>query len=62
MKFLENKHNMASGLSKDDGTCTRLHNPDRAPSVIRHGLPCPWARPSTSEFLWYAELLLAEKS
>lgn len=60
MKFLGNKHNMASGLSKDNGMCTRLHSPDKVPSVIRHMFPCPWAMPSIREFLCYAELLLIE--
>lgn len=37
--FLANDHNVASELSKDNGMCVRLCNPDIVLSVLGHSSP-----------------------
>lgn len=60
-KFLENKHTMASELSKNNGMSVRLYNPDIVLSIIRHCSPCLLATQSINEFLQNLDLLLTEK-
>lgn len=62
VKFPENKHNMASELSTDNGMSVRLYNPDTVPSIIRLSSPCPLATPSTNRFLQNRDLLLKRKT
>lgn len=42
VKFLENKHNMASELSTDNGMSVRLYNPDTVPQSLDFLPPVLW--------------------